>query len=132
MRQPSKITKCKTPHCRNRRRKDGRDCHKCHIRAWRAANPMRAAFRALKDHAAARDILFTITFSEFREFAEQCDYVDLKSNTARGLTVDRIKNTKGYVPGNLQPMTRSENSVKRAKYDQRRMESGFSWMRRAA
>ncbi len=124
----SKRGLCKTPHCRNLARSAGRhECHKCAMRAWRAANPFQAAFATLRDHARGRGIPFTISFNEFREFAERSDYIILKSNKADGLTVDRKDNLLGYVPGNIQPMTRSENSVKRCKQDMMRMQAGYSW-----
>lgn len=88
---------------------------------------MRAAFAALRDHARGRGIEFTITFAEFEAFAVQSEYIEKKGNHREGLTVDRIDNLKGYVPGNIQPMTRARNSEKRAKFDAMRMRMGFAW-----
>lgn len=95
---------------------------------------MRAAYATLRDHARARLIPFTITFEYFEQFAVQCEYVSKTGPFAQCLTVDRIENRLGYEPGNIQPLTRSRNSEKRAKQDQVRMAAGLSWRseRRAA
>lgn len=47
--------------CRNLRRKDRRRCYTCDSRRKRKKHPMRAAFRALKDHAVARGIIFRLS-----------------------------------------------------------------------
>ena len=88
---------------------------------------MRAAWRALKDHAKARGIPFKLPFPIFRKFALQTQYLNLTGSTRDCLTVDRIKNDRGYVRGNIQPLTRAENSMKKARHDAIRMKAGFSW-----
>ena len=88
---------------------------------------MQAAYSTLRDHARARGIAFTITFADFEQFARESDYLERTGPFAACLTVDRIDNLIGYVPGNLQPLTRAANSEKRAKQDQIRMRAGFSW-----
>jgi hypothetical protein len=93
---------------------------------------MRAAYATLRDHARERGIEFTIGFPEFEEFARQSDYLGQKGLGGDCLTVDRIDNLRGYVSGNIQPMTRSENSVKRCKFDAMRQSCGYVWMNRRA
>jgi hypothetical protein len=88
---------------------------------------MRAAFRSLKDHAKARGIPFRLSFVTFRKFALRSDYLNRKGNGAKCLTVDRIRNDKGYTPSNIQPLTREANSMKRANWDAIRMERGMAW-----
>lgn len=104
-------------------------------RRKRKKNPMRAAYRNLKDHAKARKsdfwpngIPFRLTFPSFRYFALRSDYLNRTGNGGHCLTVDRIDATKGYVKGNLQPLTRIANSIKKAKIDAIRMKAGFSWV----
>ena len=118
---------CATPYCRNRRRENRSDCHTCKSRKHRAAHPEKFAFRSLKAHAKERGIEFAITFEQFMEVALKSDYIEKKGNHAQGLTVDRINNLKGYILNNVCVMTRSENSVKRAKFDAIRMKAGYSW-----
>lgn len=88
---------------------------------------MRAAWRCLKDHAALRGIPFTLTLFQFRKFALASDYLNRTGLNGSCLTVDRIKNDQGYHYKNIQPLTRSENSMKKARQDKIRMEKGMSW-----
>jgi len=88
---------------------------------------MRAAFRALRDHAVARGIPFKLPFNEFEKFAIRSDYLNKKGNEGHCVTVDRIEVRKGYVTGNIQPLTREQNSIKKAKVDAHRMQAGMSW-----
>lgn len=88
---------------------------------------MRSAFRALKDHAAARLIPFSLSFPQFARFARKSDYLNRKGNEAKCLTVDRIDNLKGYTQRNIQVLTRAENSMKQARQDAIRLKAGFAW-----
>lgn len=88
---------------------------------------MRAAFHRLRYHAQQRGIEFSIPFAEFERFARETEYLTRRGNNGGSLTVDRKDNLKGYISGNIQAMTRSENSVKLAKQDAKRMECGFAW-----
>lgn len=118
---------CHEPRCKNRRRKDRRRCHKHDARRKRKANPMWSAWRALKDHAKARGIPFTLKLTTFIRFAKQSDYLNRTGNGARCLTVDRKNNLKGYTARNIQPLTRAENAMKQARQDKIRMEKGMAW-----
>lgn len=97
------------------------------MRRYRKNKPERAAYNALKDHARARGIEFTISFDYFMRYVVTKGYVDGKGNSRNGLTVDRKNNLLGYVVGNIQVMTRAKNAEKRMKYDQQRMSAGMSW-----
>lgn len=88
---------------------------------------MWAAWRALKDHAKARLIPFGLTLFTFRKFAIQSDYLNRTGPNGHCLTVDRRNNLKGYTPRNIQPMTRAENSMKRARQDAIRIAAGMKW-----
>lgn len=88
---------------------------------------MWSAWRCLKDHAKARGISFTLSFSHFRRFALQTDYLNKTGNGAHCLTVDRIDNLRGYSKNNIQPLTRAKNSEKKARQDQIRMTAGMKW-----
>jgi len=84
---------------------------------------MWSAWRALKDHAKARHISFRLSLGHFRKFALATDYLNRTGSNGHCLTVDRINNRFGYYPKNIQPLTRSENAIKRARRDAIRMES---------
>lgn len=90
---------------------------------------MRAAYAQLRDHARERKIPFAISFEDFQKFARKSRYLDRRGPFAMCLTVDRKNNLRGYEPGNIQPLTRSANSVKRSKQDMMRMRCGMSWAR---
>lgn len=119
--------RCKTPRCRNLRCRDRLTCHRCHQRAWRERRPMQAAYATLRDHARGRRIEFAIPFAYFSRFASRTRYVERTGLYAWCLTVDRIDNLRGYVPGNIQPLTRAANSEKRMKQDACRMRAGMEW-----
>jgi len=121
------MVKCATPHCRKRRGKKKKFCHACHLRLVRERNPMWAQWRRLKDSARRRRINFCLPLWYFEMFARQTEYLTRVGKTGGSLTVDRKNNLLGYVVGNIQPMTLAENSVKQAKWDQRRMEAGYAW-----
>lgn len=121
---------CIEPRCKNRKGKEHARCYKHMMRRWRKANPMMDAYMRLRESARKRRIEFTISFEEFTDFALQCEYLELKGNAATSLTVDRIKNRIGYVAGNIQPMTRAQNTIKQAKRDEHRLRAGYSWKAR--
>lgn len=125
---------CIEPRCKNRRRKDRRRCHKCDSRRKRKANPMWAAWRALKDHAKARKsekwpdgIPFRLGLGTFILFAKQSQYLNRTGLNGHCLTVDRINDDRGYFKNNIQPMTRIKNAIKQGKRDAIRMKAGLAW-----
>lgn len=88
-------------------------CHRHYQERWRSRNPKQAAFRALKDHAVARRIPFTLTLQTFLRITEAAGYwsQDPASHGDR-LSIDRIDVTLGYADDNVQVLTVSENVIK--------------------
>lgn len=135
----SKRKKCATPHCRGltelrksgprKGKSKGALCAKCRCARWRANNPFRDAFIRLKSHAKNREIEFTITFDYFKRFAKRTQLITRRGIHGEAMTVDRKHNLRGYIPGNIKAMTRAENSRKRCRHDQIRMERGLAWQR---
>jgi spore cortex formation protein SpoVR/YcgB (stage V sporulation) len=76
---------------------------------------MFAAYRANKDNAKRRHKPHTITFDDFKEFCYRNDYMAGKGRTKESYSIDCIINEPGYVRGNLQRLTVSENSKKGCK-----------------
>ena len=103
--------KCATKFCRNRIDKNN-FCNTCKSRKKRAAHPMRYAYDVLKMNAKRRGKPFGITFEYFKKFAIETNYLRGKGRTKLSYSVDCIKNHLGYVPGNLQCLTVSDNSKK--------------------
>jgi hypothetical protein len=123
----AKCRKCNTKGCRNRARKGAADCSKCHQRKFRERNPLSAAYAKLKWSAKRRGIEFTITRVQFECFCKLSGYLEKTGNEGHSLTVDRKDNLKGYVPGNIQPLTRARNAEKRMKFDAVRYRAGYRW-----
>lgn len=118
---------CCEAYCRNLRRKDRRRCHMHDTRRKRKAHPFRYAWHNLKGHAKARRIPFRLPFEVFRKFAIATEYLTRTGNHAGAVTVDRINNKRGYDSKNIQPLSRSENAIKRAKSDAIRYGQGMKW-----
>jgi hypothetical protein len=88
---------------------------------------MAAAFAGLRDSARRRSIEFNLTKLQFSCLAGISQYLTQKGPYKGNLTVDRRDNLRGYTEDNVQFLTRSANSVKQAKHDQRRYEAGYAW-----
>lgn len=97
--------KCKTPYCKNRR-VIGRSyfCYKCLSRRSRAKDRLKAFFFSWRSNAKRRKKEFTITFEYFKSWAAENNYKPYS-----GLTIDRIREELGYIPGNIQILTLTEN-----------------------
>ncbi len=71
--------------------------------------------------------MFTISYKEFITLASVGAYITGRGLNGSSMTVDRIDNRKGYVAGNIQFLTRSANSIKQAKHDEKRYSAGMRW-----
>lgn len=123
------MKRCKHCHRRPVRAPGKHDCHCCNKRLWRKRNPLSAQYSRLKESARKRDIEFTIARAEFEEFAVQCDYIATTGNFGHSLCVDRKDAKMGYVPGNIQPLSREENTRKQMKEQEQRLHAGYAWQR---
>lgn len=105
---------CNTPHCTNKPRAGKKFCHKCRNIKYRAANPMRAAFQALKDNAKRRGIFFDLTYQQFAQFCYETNYIAGKGRSSLSYSIDRITDgkTPGYTISNIQKVTVRFNSQK--------------------
>lgn len=104
---------CAAPHCRHQTRRKNRLCSRCMMRAWRAANPMKAAYAHLKHNAKRRGKEFSLTSEQFAEWWK----LNMLAMFPRGqngdaISVDRIDQSRGYSLDNIQALTVSENSRK--------------------
>lgn len=122
--------KCASTQCRNRAAKCRRKCHRCRKCEWRERHPFRSQFARLRDKARERGILFALSFADFFLFAIETEYVTRTGNERGSITVDRIINNRGYELGNIQPLTREENAIKRSKAEEIAMIFGLKWKRR--
>lgn len=87
-------------------------CSTCRNRVWDKNNPIRRAYRNNKDSAKRRGKTFTITYEYFEAWVIENRYMELKGTGPDDYSIDRIDDTKGYEPGNLQLLTNRENTKK--------------------
>ena len=116
--------KCDTVKCSNTARPGKRYCHKCRQRKYRINNPVVSYYHALKSRAKRRHINFTLTRNEFENFCLDTGYIS-KRLSGMDITIDRIKETGPYGVGNLQLLTRSDNSRKGRLYQLGRFEEFY-------
>lgn len=109
-----KAKKCVVCFCQNSAGNKGkfRFCYKHHRQHQKINNPLRYWFDVLRQNARRRNIFFGLVIGEFKEFCEETHYLELKGKSAGDCTIDRIRNELGYVKGNLQILTLSQNSRK--------------------
>lgn len=89
-----------------------RICNKCRSRLYRANNPIKDAFRHLRESAKKRGIEFAISYQEFEELVSKTNYINQRGTSKESLHIDRVDANKGYCAGNLQILTCSENVAK--------------------
>lgn len=111
---------CCVKFCRNAKIHDRKICHNHKMKAWRLANPLKAAYATLRDHARRRRVNFTLTLEQYEMLITPSDYLNLKGHTREDLHLDRIDPLRGYEFDNLQILTCSENSAKGATKDKKR------------
>lgn len=106
--------KCRTKFCRGVAWKHCKNVHcpKCVNRRWRERNPLRYFFNKLRYRARERGKVFTITFEYYCQLVLASGYLEKKGKTASSLSLNRINDALGYVPGNIEVITLSENSRK--------------------
>lgn len=99
--------------CKKKPKAKYRDvCSGCHSSNWAANNPIIYSWHMLKSSAKRRNIEFSLTKKEFINFIKKTKYMELKGRLFDSLTIDRIKGHLGYKLGNIQILTKSENSSK--------------------
>lgn len=108
------MSRCQEPGCKKRAGRNRLICHMHRMRRYAAAQPMRHCYQTLKVNAKRRGKVFKfkLTFEQFKEFAIEVNLLHKRGRKTTSYTVDRIENDKGYVVGNLQRLTLSENSSK--------------------
>jgi len=87
-------------------------CGTHHKELWRANNPVHAAYDNLRASARKRKIAFTLTLAHFKAVIEPTRYMDESGRERHCLHIDRIETHLGYVDGNIQVLTCTENVQK--------------------
>ncbi len=103
--------------CQWKRTAKGRTiCNTCRTANYTKKNPARRIFLDLRSSAKKREIQFNLTFEQFKKFILKTDYLEGRGREADSLTIDRIHEELGYFIGNMQVITKSENSTKFHEY----------------
>lgn len=82
------------------------------VREWRKNNPIKSAFINLRSNAKRRGIPFEISFEYFNDFSVKTKLLTNSGTKAESYSVDRINNEIGYIKGNLQVLSLSDNGYK--------------------
>lgn len=93
-------------------------CSTCRNKRWDKNNPIRRTYRDIKSSAVRRNKSFTVTYEYFEAWVIENRYMELKGTGSHDYTIDRIDDTKGYEPGNLQILTNRDNVLKQRDREQ--------------
>jgi len=94
---------------KERKRERDRICQ----RRWRQRNTIRDIWNHLRSNSARRNIICTISLEDFTEWCIQTGYHLLRGRARDSATIDRKIPELGYVKGNLQILSKVDNSYKR-------------------
>lgn len=103
---------CATRLCRRHAAEGRRVCSTCRCRLSRVNNPVRAAYKDLRDNAKRRKKYFDVTFEQYDNFVRENGYMEGKGRTVGCLHVDRKDPLLGYTIANLQVLPAEVNSAK--------------------
>ena len=101
---------CSTKYCRNEPAPRRSICHKCKSRREKENNPAFYYYNLLRCNAKRRGKEFILTLTEFKQFCEETNYIQLKGKTSKSMSIDRINSSKGYSIDNIRVLSLSENS----------------------
>lgn len=128
--------KCSERGCRRPPRHKSGLCTTCDKKMWRKRYPMKASFQTLRQNTRRREKTqnkpkpFTITFEDFEEFCYETDYMAGKGRSKCSYSIDCIVEELGYVKGNLQRLTVSQNSIK--EHTRRKKLLAYDWQTKTA
>ncbi len=111
MKKLTKIKLCKHG-CGNEPAYHRRECFKCRSAGISARKPIDVVYYWLKKSAKKRRKEFTITLPWFRQWITSTGYMADRGRLTDNLTIDRIRNNEGYTVGNLQILTKGQNTTK--------------------
>lgn len=106
------MKKCKHPKCKNNAAPNRNECNSCKHRTWKDKNRLVFMWYMLKKSAKKRGYDFDLPKEWFVNFAISTGLAVNSGRLAHCFTVDRIRNDVGYIVGNLQVLTKSQNSTK--------------------
>ena len=121
MRTYERCIHCKTPLADDVKSTGACHCYECRREydlKFRSNNPREYLFRSVKNGAARRGIEFSLTLEDIPEIPKHCPVLGIElrfsiANRECSPSIDRIDNSKGYVPGNIRVISFRANSLKK-------------------
>jgi hypothetical protein len=83
-------------------------------RRLKEKHPHTYVLNMLRHSARKRNLPFTLTLAEFKEFCDRTGYLTLRGHGKGYYTVDRIDSNRGYHADNIQMLEFLENSAEGA------------------
>ena len=112
--------KCITKRCRNSKAiQNGyrlRYCWKCKSRQLKKRHPATYFLNTLRHSARKRNLPFTLTVTQFKQFCNKTGFLKLKGKKKDDATIDRIDWNKGYDINNIRMLSHGKNS-RQGKYN---------------
>lgn len=110
---------CVVVGCRSRvtakaRVKQGRFCRRCKEARYKSLHPYTYTLNKLRNNARRRGIHFDLTLEEFVMFCDVSGYMAAHGRMADDLSIDRRRDSEGYVIDNIRAITVGENARKAA------------------
>lgn len=87
-------------------------CPICRVRLWRANNPIKATYNAIKNKARRRKIPFDLSIEYFTRLCEETGFHLARGRQSYDLQLDRIDALRGYHDDNVRVITAAENRDK--------------------
>lgn len=119
--------RCEENYCLNDAAPNRKICRKCESRRYRKANALVSSYNSKKSDAKRRDIPFTITPGEWKQWCEETGYLELRGQGALDMTVDRKDPMIGYTYSNIQMLTRVDNNKKQKEDAKKMWNKNFRW-----
>lgn len=85
-------------------------CWKCRSRRLKENRPWTYVLNMLRHSARKRNLPFSLTVDEFKDFCLKTGYLERRGNKPDDLTIDRIDWNDGYHIWNIRVLTHAENS----------------------
>lgn len=87
-------------------------CPTCRLRLWRANNPIKAIYNAIKNKARRRGIPFSLSLEKLEQLCDETDFHLKRGRRPNDFHIDRIDASRGYEDDNVRIITASENCSK--------------------
>jgi hypothetical protein len=102
---------CSNETCKRKAAPRRTKCWGCLKSNWREEHPYKNLIARMRTRATTKNIPFDLTVEDLKELTSGLDLSGDRRHK-EGLQFDRVEPWKGYVRGNVQMLTTSENAAK--------------------